>query len=322
MEQKMRKKLLELLSRNGFMSGEKIAEQLGVSRTAVWKQINTLKEMGYKITSVKNKGYHLESRPDIPYPEEVCPKLNTKIIGKNLYYFKTLSSTNLYAKELINKGAEEGTVVVADTQTKGKGRKNREWFSPSGGLWFSVILYPEKLQPNKSMLLTMAASIAVVEAIKTVTETESKIKWPNDVLINNKKVCGILTELDAELDKINHAIIGIGINVNNELKKDLKEKATTLRNEVGTKVPRVKLLKTILKHLDENYAELLKGKNDVVRKKWIQYSKIVGKKITVKDENTVIKGVVEKVDEEGYLILQTKEGKKTRILSGDIEYTV
>ncbi|HHH79949.1 MAG TPA: HTH domain-containing protein, partial [Thermoplasmatales archaeon] len=157
MEKGMREKLLEILNKNGFVSGEKIAEQLGVSKTAVWKQINTLKEMGYKITSVKNKGYHLESKPDTPYPEEVYPKLNTKIIGKNLYYFKTLSSTNLYAKELISKGAEEGTVVVADTQTKGKGRKNREWFSPSGGLWFSVILYPEKLQPNKSMLLTMAA---------------------------------------------------------------------------------------------------------------------------------------------------------------------
>lgn len=314
----MRGKILSLLNNHGFVSGEKIAEQLGVSRTAVWKQIETLRGMGYRIVSVKNKGYRLISRPDIPYPEEVLPDLNTKIIGRNLCYFKTLSSTNLFARELAKKGVEDGTVVVADTQSMGRGRRNREWFSPYGGLWFSIILYPG-IPPQKGMMLTMIASIATVEGLKEVTDVDAEIKWPNDVLIKGKKVCGVLTEIDAELDRVNYAIVGVGINVNNTLKKSLLGKATTLIDEVGTEVSKVQLLKSVLKNFDEKYIELLHGRYRAIRKKWILYSKIVGREIVVKDENKAIKGIVERVDEEGYLILKTKGGR-IKILSGDVEY--
>lgn len=314
----MRDKILSLLNNHGFVSGEKIAEQLGLSRTAVWKQIETLRGMGYRIISVKNKGYSLVYRPDIPYPEEILPDLNTKIIGRKLCYFKTLSSTNLFARELAKKGVEDGTVVVADTQSRGRGRRNRAWFSPYGGLWFSIILYPG-IPPEKGMMLMMIASIATVEGIKEVTDVDAEIKWPNDVLIKGKKVCGVLIEMDAELDRINYAIVGIGINVNNKLEKSLEERATTLRDEVDTKVSKVQLLKSVLKNFDEKYMELLHGGYGAIRKKWILYSKIVGREIVVKEENKTLKGIVERVDEEGYLILKTKEGG-IKILSGDVEY--
>jgi len=209
----VRVEILSLLEDAGFVSGEYIAEHLGVSRVAVWKQIKSLQNIGYEIESVKNKGYRLVSRPDIPIAEEVTLGLNTKVIGKDIYYFKSLSSTNMLAKKLIKDGVEEGAIVVSDIQLNGRGRKKRNWFSPEGGLWFSVVLYPH-IPLERGMLLTMASSVAIVQGIKETTGLHPVIKWPNDLLINEKKVCGILTELDAEMDRINYAVIGIGINVN------------------------------------------------------------------------------------------------------------
>ncbi len=192
----MRVEILRLLGDGGFVSGEYIAKHLGVSRTAVWKQIKSLQNLGYEIESVKNKGYRLVSRPDIPIAEEVTLGLDTQVIGKDIYYFKSLSSTNMFAKKLVKDGVEEGAIVVSDIQLSGRGRKSRNWFSPEGGLWFSVVLYPH-IPPERGMLITMAGSIAVVQGIKETTDLCPVIKWPNDLLINGKKVCGILTEFYA-----------------------------------------------------------------------------------------------------------------------------
>ena len=314
----MRVEILKLLGDGGFISGEYIAEHLGVSRVAVWKQIKSLQNIGYEIESVKNKGYRLVSRPDIPIAEEVTLGLNTKVIGKDIYYFKSLSSTNMLAKKLIKDGVEEGAIVVSDIQLNGRGRKSRNWFSPEGGLWFSVVLYPH-IPPERGMLLTMASSVAIVQGIKNATGLHPVIKWPNDLLINGKKVCGILTELDAEMDRINYTVVGIGINVNNQLGEDLQGTATSLIQETGFRVSRVKLLRSILKYFDENYSRLISGDYDFIRDSWFSHANIIGRNIRVHGEKTILKGVVSSVDESGCLILDTKDGS-IRVVSGDVEY--
>lgn len=258
------------------------------------------------------------SRPDTPFVKEVISGLDTKIVGKDLYYFETINSTNLFAKKLAKEGAEEGVVVVADVQSSGRGRKNRTWSSPKGGLWFSTVLYP-KISPQRGMLITMASSIAVAQGIKEITGINPVIKWPNDLSINGKKVCGILTEIDAEIDSINYTVVGIGINVNNELEKELQKTATTLKQEIGTQVPKVELLKSIIKSFDENYNRLILGDYDFIRDSWLSYSNIIGKKIKVQDEETVTTGKVTDIDDSGCLILNTKNGN-VRIVSGDVKY--
>jgi BirA family biotin operon repressor/biotin-[acetyl-CoA-carboxylase] ligase len=312
----MRKKILELLTEQKFVSGETLAKKLNVSRTAIWKQIKILQKYGYKIESIKNKGYRLISRPDIPIFEEVTDGLNTKIIGKNIFYFKTIDSTNIYAKKLVKDGVEEGAIVVSDVQKSGRGRKNRSWSSPKGGLWFSVILYPN-IPPQNAMLVTMATSVAVAQGIVETTGLAPMIKWPNDLLINKKKVCGILTELDAEMDKINYSVVGIGINVNNQIDDNLKDTATSLSKENKTNISRVKLLKSIIKKLDENYSRLTSKDHDSIRKDWFSYANIIGKSIQVSGEKSVTKGVVVDVDDSGSLIIQTSKGD-VRVFSGDL----
>jgi len=314
----MRDKILHLLNSSDFVSGEKLAENLNVSRTSIWKQIKILKELGYKIESVKNKGYKLISRPSTPIVEEVTFRLDTKIIGKEVHYFKSLPSTNVFGKKLIKDGSPEGTVVIADVQTSGRGRKHRRWLSPEGGLWFSVILYPH-IPPHYGMLVTMVSSVSIVQGINNVTGISPIIKWPNDLLLNGKKVCGILTELDAEIDRINYTIVGIGINVNNSIDEKLQKTAISLIQKSKYKISRVELLRSILKCMDENYRKFISGNFGDIRKLWFSYSNVVGKWIRVRGENTVIEGIVTDIDESGCLILDTMDGI-TRIVSGDVEY--
>jgi BirA family biotin operon repressor/biotin-[acetyl-CoA-carboxylase] ligase len=313
----MKDELLSLLEKYDFVSGETLAEKLGVSRAAIWKQIESLRRLGYEVESIRNKGYRLLLKPDIPYSMEIVRNLDTKVIGRELHYFKKLPSTNLFARELVDRTVSNGSVVVADVQTHGRGRKDRIWFSPTGGLWFSVIIYPD-IPPRKSMMLTMAASLGVVDGIKTITGIVPRIKWPNDVIIKGKKVCGILTEIDAEMDRINFAIVGIGLNVNNTLPTDFGKYATTLRQECDGKVSRVQLLRSILKSFDEQYEKLARGKYDDIRKNWLSFSQIIGKQVRVDDGATRIEGIVKDVDEDGSLILKT-DGKIHRVLSGDVE---
>ena len=314
----MKLDILNLLDETDYMSGVELSKKLKISRTAVWKQIQILKDLGYKIEAVKNKGYKLISRPDIPLSEEISFNLKTKIIGSNILYFKSLSSTNLYAKNLIKNKPIEGTVIIADTQTKGRGRKNRSWFSPEGGLWFSIILYP-KIPTQYAMLVTMATSISLVQAINKLTGLSPNIKWPNDLLLKNKKICGILTELDAEMDRINYSIVGVGINVNNYIENDLKDKAASIVNFYNKNVSRVDLLKLFLRYFDTNYSKLISKDFGFIRNLWLVYSDIIGKKIKLKREDSEIVGIVEDIDDTGCLILNVDD-KKIKVVSGDLEF--
>jgi len=314
----MKEIILHELNKKAFISGEKLAKSLNVSRTAVWKHIKALKQIGYEIETVKNKGYRLISSPDVPIESELKQNLKTKIIGSNIQYKKSVYSTNLTAKDIASTKIREGTVVVAGKQTKGRGRKQRQWYSPEGGLWFSIILYPN-LPPEDGILVTMAASVSVAEAIQKSTGLIPMIKWPNDILIDGKKVCGILTEFDAEMDRVNYVVVGIGINVNNELSKDISKIAASLKQLMGSKVSRVNLLKLILTKFDEMYNEILTGNFRYVRDSWSTFANIVGKKIRVAGERGDIEGYVKDVDEHGCIILETPE-RKIRVLSGDVTY--
>jgi len=312
----MREKILELLNKKDFVSGKNLAKQLNVSRTAIWKQIKILQNYGYDIDSVKNRGYRLVSRPDIPRYEEISSYLNTEFIGKKIVYFEKTDSTNIHAKKLAKEGVSEGCVVVAGKQEKGRGRKDRIWSSPEGGLWFSVILYP-RIPPQNAMILTMAASVSVVEAITKHTNLKPVIKWPNDILVKGKKICGILTELDAEMDLIHYAVIGVGINVNNNISKELKEIATSLKIEIKKKCSRVELFADILNNFDKKYKCIKFGDFKCIRDSWFLYSNIIGKNIRVDDENLSIDGIVIDVDRDGCLIIDSSKGK-IRLVSGDI----
>jgi BirA family biotin operon repressor/biotin-[acetyl-CoA-carboxylase] ligase len=314
----MKEKIIRELNKKEFVSGEKLAKTLNVSRTAVWKQIRSLKQLGYEIETLKNKGYRLRSSPDKPIESEIKQNFKTKIIGKRIEYKKSVFSTNLIAKDYAKSKISEGTVVVAEKQTKGRGRKQREWHSPEGGLWFSIVLYPN-LPPEDGILVTMAASVSVADAIQKSTGLTPEIKWPNDVLINGKKVCGILTEFDAEMDRINYVVVGIGINVNNDISKDISKIAVSLKQLTGSKVSRVNLLKSILTKFDEMYNYIISGNFRYVRDSWSTFSNIIGKKIKVTGERDNIKGYVTDVDEHGCIILETSKGK-IRILSGDVTY--
>lgn len=260
----------------------------------------------------------LTPKPDILRSEEITKNLKTRLIGKKVLFFKKITSTNLYAKQLVKDYIQEGTIVVADVQTHGLGRKNRFWHSPAGGLWFSVVLYPH-IPTDKGMLITMASSVSVAQAFKEITGLNPEVKWPNDLLLNGKKVCGILTEIDADINKINYIIVGIGINVNNDIDEELKEIAISLKQEVGSKISRVKLLRSILQHLDSNYNKLIFGEFESIRDAWLSYSSIIGRKIQVEDEKNVTKGVVIDIDDGGYIILKTDSGM-IRIISGDVKY--
>jgi BirA family biotin operon repressor/biotin-[acetyl-CoA-carboxylase] ligase len=314
----MREKILQLLNKKDFISGNNLAKQLKVSRTAIWKQIKILRNYGYNIESMKNRGYRLVSRPDIPRCEEVSPYLNTQFIGKKIVYFEKIDSTNIYAKRLVKDGVLEGCVIVADKQEKGRGRKNRIWSSPEGGLWFSVILYPI-IPPQDAMIITMAASVSVVEALTKITDLKPMIKWPNDVLVKGKKLCGILTELDAEMDRINYIIIGIGINVNNNISKELNDIATSLKIETKMNFSRVEIFANILNNLEKNYNQIKLGNLKFIRDLWLSYAKIIGKNIRVVSENKIFKGLVIDVDIDGRLVIETSKGKN-RISYGDIFY--
>lgn len=258
------------------------------------------------------------SRQDTSIIDEISQGLNTKIIGRKLYHFKTIDSTNLYLKNLVKEDVDEGIIVLADVQSSGRGRKDRTWSSPLGGLWFSVLLYPD-IPPKYGMLITMASSIAVAQGIKDITGLNPEIKWPNDVLLNGRKVCGILTELEADSDKINYTVVGIGLNVNNPLEKELLGLATTLKEEIGDQVSRVEILRSILKNLDENYNRIITKDYGFIRDSWLSYTSIIGKKIQVEDEKTVTTGIVTDVDESGCLILDT-DGGQVKIVTGDVTY--
>jgi BirA family transcriptional regulator, biotin operon repressor / biotin---[acetyl-CoA-carboxylase] ligase len=305
-----------------WVSGELLAHKMAVSRSAVWKHIGSLKNDGYVIESSRRKGYLLRETSDLLLVDEIREGLNTTVFGKGeIIYFRETDSTNVRAKFLAGEGAPEGTVVVAEKQTQGKGRKGRTWFSPEGeGIYTSIILRPP-IAPNEAPKLTLMASVAVAEALLSLTSLKINIKWPNDIMINGKKVAGILTEISTDMDRIDYVVIGVGVNVNTSRKglhPDIRQTATSVFMETGKVFPRIALLRAYLEWL-EIYYEAFKAKGfDPILNRWKHFADIIGQRISVDLMDSMRVGTVLDVDKDGFLILQDRKGTIERIISGDV----
>jgi len=316
-----------LKTAEGYLSGEEISRQLKISRAGIWKYMQELRREGYDIVAVPHLGYRLVSSPDKLLPIEIQSELGTEVLGKDIKYFDSISSTMDVAFRLGVEGACEGTVVCAEGQTQGKGRLGRSWASPKGkGVYMSVILRPQ-LAPTEVAQLTLLSAVAVCEAVGKFCEVPAKIKWPNDILVDNKKLAGILTELSAEMDRVRFIVIGIGINVNTPLSQ-LPPNATSIKNEMsakggsasgrGRKASRVMLVQEILRSLERWYISLdAQGFGPVIAR-WKELSSTLGKQICLVDPGGNIKGEAIDLDEYGGLIIRSETGVTVKRMSGDV----
>lgn len=317
----MKEEILRLLrSADGYISGQELCNRFGVSRTAVWKAINQLKEAGYEIEAHQNKGYRLMAAPDLMTEAEIKSLMHTEWVAKEVLYFDTIDSTNTKAQELAEKGYPSGTLVVADKQESGKGRRGRSWVSPSGtGIFMTLMIKPD-INPNNASMLTLVAALAVAKAITSVTGEEAMIKWPNDIVVNSKKVCGILTEMNAQFDYINHIVVGIGINVHNEsFPEEISQMASSLMIEAGGKrFHRAQIIAETMSYFEQYYDTFLKTQDlsALVR----EYDELLvnrNKSVRVLDPKEPFDGKAMGITPKGELIVDTWESRKL-VSSGEV----
>lgn len=315
----MKNKILKYLTSNEYISGQQISSELNVSRNTIWKHIKELKSNGYIIDSVTNKGYKLISTPDILSEVEIQKDLNTDRIGKKIISFKQIDSTNEEIKRQAKNGAESGLVCTAEEQLNGKGRLGRNWYSEYGtGIWTSILLRPY-ISPMEVSAITLICGLAVCDSIKKVTGLSATIKWPNDVLVNNKKVCGILTEMSAQTDAVDFIVIGIGINVNNEIfSEDIAYKATSLYLESNKKVSRVELLKEILIKTEQYTDEFVTDFTSDLLNRYKSQCITIGKEVTVEKKSTTISGTAVDITNNGTLVIETENKERIEITSGEV----
>jgi BirA family biotin operon repressor/biotin-[acetyl-CoA-carboxylase] ligase len=301
------------------ISGEHLAAQLGLSRAAVWKRIQRLKAQGYTIEGSPRRGYRLLAIPDKLLPEEVLQGLNTRVLTGPVHYFETLDSTNNYAKDLAAHGTPEGTVVIAETQTGGRGRLGRDWDSPPGvGLYVSVVLRP-LLPPLELPRITLTTAVAVVRTVRRVTGLTPGIKWPNDLLVKGKKLGGILTEMETESDCIRHVVVGLGLNVNNrKFPPELAATATSLAQVAEGPFSRVDLLKAWLEEFEDLYERFLNQEFPEILAEWKGYTVTLGRGVTVKQGPREISGQAEDVAPDGALLIRVASGELVKVTSGEI----
>ncbi|WP_332630152.1 biotin--[acetyl-CoA-carboxylase] ligase [Halalkalibacter flavus] len=320
----MKEKLLKIFAEHQgeFVSGEMISQQLGCSRTAIWKHIDELRKNGYQLESAPRKGYRLVSKGDGIHPHEIKVGLSTTRLGQELTYFDTTNSTQYTAHKLAQEGAPEGHVVIANEQTAGKGRLGRDWYSRKGtSVSMSIILRPD-LPPQKTPQLTLLTAVAVVRAIKNITGIQCDIKWPNDILLKGRKLVGILTEMQADPDRVHSVIIGIGMNVNQrsaDFDPAVRELATSLAIEKDESVDRALVISAVLNEFEQLYDLYLKEGFTTIRSLWEAYSLSIGTYIYARTMREVIYGYAKGITNDGVLLLEDEQGQEHKIYSADIE---
>ena len=304
------------------VSGTDLAEQLNISRAAVWARIEELRRVGYEIEAGPHFGYRLVNAPDALHADDLLARLGkTRVIGRDIRVFEQTTSTNDVIEKLARDGVREGAVVFAEAQTRGRGRLGRRWISPGRkGLWFSILLRPA-LRPQEATQLTVASATALRRAIESATGLPPEIKWPNDILVGGKKVAGILTELSAELDRVRYVILGIGVDVNlgaAEFPPDLRKLATSLKIESGRAISRAELATVILRELDADYARIGDGGFAKVADEWEAHCQTIGRNVTIQIGERKIRGRAESLNDDGALLLRTEHGHLERIIGGDV----
>ncbi len=310
----------KLKENNGYVSGQQLSESLGVSRTAVWKAIRRLREEGYQIEAVRNRGYRLLGSADVLTETECRERLAGCRLGSPVYCFGEIDSTNVRAKLLAEKGAPEGTLVIAESQTDGKGRRGRSWVSPPGeGLWFSLVLRPQ-IRPSITPTLTLVSAIAAAAGIEDVTGLPTRIKWPNDIVISGKKAVGILTELSAEAQETHYVVVGIGINVNmREFPEEIRKTATSLYLESGTFFRRSDIVAAVIKRMESYYTTYMETVSlEALRDEYTKRLVNRGREVVILEPQRERRGVCEGIDQNGCLLVRGEDGKVERVISGEV----
>ena len=317
-------KILSILrnSTDTYVSGEDICKLSNVSRAAIWKHIEKLRAEGYDIEASPHLGYKLISIPDRLIPSEIKWGLDTKIVGREILSYKKVGSTNDVAYELAEKGMREGTVIISEEQTAGKGRHGRKWLSPpKGGIYLSCILRPG-IVPTEIPRITLLGAVAVAKAVRKASGLPAMIKWPNDILVNSRKVCGILTEMKAEQDRVHFIVVGIGINVNTKAKylprgaSSVKEELC--RSKLEREVSRIELTRNILEFIEEDYFVMKEKGFKPIMEEWRHLSAILGSRIRVVLQNRSFEGQAYDIDDTGALLVRRDAGVMERVSSGDV----
>jgi BirA family biotin operon repressor/biotin-[acetyl-CoA-carboxylase] ligase len=321
----LNEQILKLLRRKSgdYLSGNSVADHLAVSRSAVWKHVGELRKQGYEIEAHPHLGYRLISSPDLLYPEEVRSGLQTAIMGRRVLSYQRVRSTNVVALQMAQQAAPEGTLVIAEEQTAGRGRQGRIWHSPPGvGLWASLVLRPH-IPPSRVFQLTICGALAVAETVYQTTHLPVKVKWPNDVLVKGKKLSGILTETQAELDSVRFVVLGLGINVNQryeDFPEDLRPRATSIRVELGRSVSRVDLLGAVLLRFEKIYSLFQEHGLEPFLDRWRQLSWTLGRQVMVQIGERTFSGLAVDIEETGALVLEEASGERRRLLAGDVSF--
>lgn len=318
----MKDKILKILKdSNDYISGQKICDKLSVSRTAVWKTIKALKEAGYEIDSISNKGYKLISEPDLVDEFAITNLFAPEDKKINIYYSDEIDSTNNKAKKLGEQGALHGSLVIADSQTGGRGRRGRSFLCPNGvGIWMSLLLRPN-VSPDRAPMLTIVTAMSVARALKNITQCENiQIKWPNDIVMNGKKICGILTEMSSEIECVNYVVIGVGINVNTPVfPKELETSATSIFIESGTKYKRAAIVVEFLRCFEDCYNQFLKTNNlAMIMNDYNSMLISMDKEVYIIENNDKKVRVSKGIDEIGRLIVYDEQSNEERIIAGEV----
>ncbi|MDO4323707.1 MAG: biotin--[acetyl-CoA-carboxylase] ligase [Lachnospiraceae bacterium] len=317
----MKSRILRALSHTeGYVSGQELCEELEVSRTAVWKVINQLKEEGYEIESVPRKGYRILKRPDTITAEEVGSRIETKWAGKTIYSLETVDSTNNEASRLAENGAAEGTLVLAEEQGKGKGRRGRSWVTPAGSAVAMSLVVRPQIPPSRASMMTLVMGLAVAYGCRDCCGVETGIKWPNDIVVDGKKICGILTEMSSEIDYIKYLVIGAGINTNIEsFPPELQQKAVSLHQITGSRPDRAALIAACMKRFEEFYEAFLETQDfSLLRKPYNDLLIGIGSKVRVLEPGNEYDGISEGIDEMGELLVRREDGTLEKVYAGEV----
>lgn len=317
----MKSKILGALrSAEDYVSGQELCENFGVTRTAIWKTMNQLKEEGYEIEAVSNKGYRLKSCPDSVKEEELLSRINTKWAGRQIAYIKEVDSTNNYARRLAENGAVHGTLAVTDRQYGGKGRRGKSWSMPEKSSVAMTLIIRPQMNPGKASMLTLVMGLAVARAVNRIAGLPAKIKWPNDVVLNGRKICGILTEMSAEMEAVNYIVIGAGINVNmDELPEEIDHVATSLSLECSKKIHRAEVIQYCMEEFERCYEKFMQTQDlSLLLEEYNEVLVNKGNMVKVLEPGNEYTGISDGINSQGELLVTKDNGDQVCVFAGEV----